>query len=179
MGRRSGNRDHLMQGHQDSPLTELGKQQVLALRGKFRDIKFDRVLSSDLPRAISTARLIIGDSPIEFVTTPALRERNYGPFEEVDKNIYLQAIKQNLGKLPPGVETTSELQSRILGCLTWAAWNWAGDTMLVTSHGSGIKYSLIKLGFEELNDPGLILVNGSYFKVVHDGKKFRVDRHTL
>lgn len=176
-----------MQGHKDSELTELGRQQALQLRIRFRDVHFDRVLSSDSPRAIGTARLIIGDSPLEIVTTPALRERNYGPYEGKHITQYqteLRGLFETQNALPPekkwsfrlapGIETTEEIVNRFLAFINEAAQKYARETILVVSHGSIIKHSVARLGMAEFHDPHPVIKNGSYIKVVHDGSRFSI-----
>ncbi len=69
----------------DPPLTDLGRQQAMAVGPKLDGTKFDSVWSSNLQRAVETSRLAWGDA------TPdeRLRECNFGawegrPFDEVD-----------------------------------------------------------------------------------------------
>jgi probable phosphoglycerate mutase len=47
-----------MQGHQDSPLTELGIRQATWLRDALHDIEFDGIYASSSPRAKKTAEII-------------------------------------------------------------------------------------------------------------------------
>ena len=51
-----GNLYRLAHGHYDSLITERGYQQIAALRRRFADIPVDAVYSSDLRRAMATAR---------------------------------------------------------------------------------------------------------------------------
>jgi len=69
----------------DPPLTDLGRQQAMAVGPKLDGTRFDSVWSSNLQRAVETSRLAWGDA------TPdeRLRECNFGiyeglPFDEVD-----------------------------------------------------------------------------------------------
>lgn len=52
--------------HFDARLTELGEQQVMAARDRYRDRDYDIVLASPLTRAIQTAHGIFGDRGIPF-----------------------------------------------------------------------------------------------------------------
>ena len=63
-------------GHNDVALTELGRDQAVALRPVLSDITFDRVYSSDLSRAIDTQRLALPG--VEGIRTPLLREIDVG-----------------------------------------------------------------------------------------------------
>ncbi len=63
------------QGWCDVKLTEKGREQAKALGEHIKDIKFDRIISSDLVRTKQTVRLVFGDdAEIEF--DARLREIN-------------------------------------------------------------------------------------------------------
>lgn len=63
-------------GQMDIPLTDLGRQQALAAGDKLRNIKFDKVFSSDLSRASETCVIALPDSEPELM--PILREYAIG-----------------------------------------------------------------------------------------------------
>lgn len=187
-GETKWNREGKMQGHSDSPLTEEGKRQAIRLNGLLHDVHFDRVLSSDLPRAVSTARIIIGDSSLEIITTKDLRERSYGSYEGKDIGIYKRELKEQFDivnnlpvekrwtlRLAPGIETNQEMCDRFMLCIGEAVKNYTGDTILVSSHGSVIKYSVASLGVVRFHDPHLVINNGCYIKIVRDGSGFKVE----
>ena len=54
-GQSEGNRLHLHCGWSDTPLSELGHQQARAANAYLKDIPFDRIYCSDVPRARQTA----------------------------------------------------------------------------------------------------------------------------
>src|SRR5206468_11831561 len=71
-GQTEFNRERRIQGHVDSPLTELGVRQARAVGWLLRDLIRDpagwRVVSSPLGRAASTAEIVawmLGDLPVE------------------------------------------------------------------------------------------------------------------
>lgn len=66
-------------GQQDSPLTELGREQALALRPLLAGLRFDRVYCSDLCRAGVTRELALPG--VEVTETPALREYEMGSLQ--------------------------------------------------------------------------------------------------
>lgn len=72
-----------VQGWADSPLTERGVRQGKAVADFLSSISFDRVYSSDLNRAMDTAKYIIEkqEKPVEIEITKQLREAYYGGFE--------------------------------------------------------------------------------------------------
>ena len=78
-----GNRFRIMQGHWDGGVTELGRRQIALLSDRLRDLKFDAVCSSDLYRAMLTASAVYKPRSLPLYTTPALRELNIGPWEQL------------------------------------------------------------------------------------------------
>ena len=64
-GQSEGNRLHLHCGWSDTPLSELGHQQARAANAYLKDIPFDRIYCSDLPRARQTADVRITDAAID------------------------------------------------------------------------------------------------------------------
>lgn len=75
-GESEANRDHVHAGWMDTPLTEKGRAQAAHTAGKLAGIRFDRVWSSDLCRAMETARLALPGREPELL--PVARERNVG-----------------------------------------------------------------------------------------------------
>ena len=70
-----------MQGHNDSPLSELGLQQAGWLKAKLTDISFAAVYSSPSVRALRTAEVICSGREIEIVREPGLIEIGLGAWE--------------------------------------------------------------------------------------------------
>ena len=75
-GETEWNRAGIIQGQDDSPLTEEGIEMGKILREKCKDIHFDAVYSSDLGRAYDTAKIICPDRHI--IKTSLLREIDVG-----------------------------------------------------------------------------------------------------
>lgn len=75
-GQTVANKEHRYVGPWETPLTELGKEQARAIAPILKDIKFQKVYSSNIGRAIETARLALdGREPIQ---TTYLREFDEG-----------------------------------------------------------------------------------------------------
>jgi broad specificity phosphatase PhoE len=66
-------------GRTDIPLTDVGRQQALAVRSKLEGHRFALVLSSPLSRALDTARLAGFGDAVEI--DPDLAEWDYGAWE--------------------------------------------------------------------------------------------------
>lgn len=56
-----------IQGYQDSPLTELGKQQAIWLGEELKEEQIDYIYSSSSDRAFLTADYIQGDRSVSIV----------------------------------------------------------------------------------------------------------------
>lgn len=69
------------QGWNDSPLSEKGIKNANALRERLKDIKFCKVYSSPVGRAIDTARIISGIRKDKIISDKNLREINLGSWE--------------------------------------------------------------------------------------------------
>ncbi|MFD1128999.1 histidine phosphatase family protein [Paenibacillus provencensis] len=70
-----------MQGHQDSPLTELGTRQARWLGEALAEEPIDVIYSSSSGRAVHTAEVIRGSREIPVTLTDNLREMNLGLWE--------------------------------------------------------------------------------------------------
>ena len=142
------------QGITDVPLNENGLNQAKACGEALKDITFDRILSSDLSRALVTAETIRGDRTTPITVDQRLRELNFGDWEamlfsDIEARwpglIDEMYLRPHLVKVPNG-ESFKDLQDRA----------WAGleeflnekdeeETLLVACHGGTIRTLLCKL----------------------------------
>ncbi|MGI5131730.1 histidine phosphatase family protein [Pseudonocardia sp. CA-107938] len=70
-----------MQGHVDSVLTELGREQAAAVAPTVAGLRPDRLVSSDLSRAVDTAELISAATGLPLKLDPRLRETHLGEWQ--------------------------------------------------------------------------------------------------
>jgi probable phosphoglycerate mutase len=63
-----------LQGHLDSPLTELGVIQAEQLADSLVNVEFDVIYSSPSLRTVRTADMIRGERPIDITIEDKLRE---------------------------------------------------------------------------------------------------------
>ncbi len=80
-GETSWNTKDLMQGWQDSPLTNKGFMQAKRLAKRLMNISLHGIYSSTSGRAIHTAEIIKGDRALEVVKNDMLRELCFGQWE--------------------------------------------------------------------------------------------------
>ncbi len=78
------------QGHGNSPLTDLGKQQAKDLAEALKAYPIDVIYCSDLGRAVETAEIIANELKLQLHPTESLREMGFGiwegmPLKEIEK----------------------------------------------------------------------------------------------
>ena len=74
------NARQIMQGQTQGALNERGREQARQVAERLSGEVIDAVIASDLRRAIQTAEVIAKSHGLPVVTTPLLRERDWGSF---------------------------------------------------------------------------------------------------
>ena len=125
-------------GRTDVPLNEVGEAEAKALGQHLRGLEVDRVLSSPLIRAVTTARLAGFGDRLE--TTDALLEFDYGDYEGLTTP-EIRASRPGWDLFRdgcPGGETVEAAAARARGLL--AELTAAGDgRVLLFSHGHQLR----------------------------------------
>lgn len=156
-GETTANALSIIQGHTDVPLNERGVQQAARLAEALKDEKFDAVYSSDLSRAMTTARAIVPEG--EIIALPALREWHLGVWQGKDLDriqkdypeIYAGFCRGEADLRIPGGETQRELWKRIKDFLDFLLKNHPdGGKILLVTHG-GVIRSLFPIFMGENN----------------------------
>lgn len=80
-GETEWNKDKLLQGSTDIPLSDNGRLLARLSGEALADTPFDRIYSSPLVRAYETACLFRGNQPVEIITDDRLRELCFGDYE--------------------------------------------------------------------------------------------------
>jgi broad specificity phosphatase PhoE len=80
-GETDWNREGRLQGHTDTQLNPTGLAQAEALARRLRPHRLDAVLSSDLSRALTTAKIIAEALGLPLSSEPGLRETSVGAAE--------------------------------------------------------------------------------------------------
>lgn len=124
----------------DVRLTELGRHQAAAARDALQDVRFDRVVTSGLPRTLETARTVAPGASIE--SNDALREIESGELRGVDP-AEVQAMMTSAfrGTVPLeqrflGGETIGELFDRVLPEVDALLADDGWDVLLLVLHGA-------------------------------------------
>ncbi len=141
-------------GWEDVPLTKTGEAQAAALRPLLAGERFSSVWSSDLQRALTSARLAYGEP----TTDRRLREMSFGRLEgalwETLEPRWQEGLARFEGFAPPGGETFPELRARVLSFV---------DTLppgrhLVFTHGGVVRLLSREAGLDCFVPTGSLLV---------------------
>lgn len=84
-GETDWNKDGRIQGQLDIPLNKTGRAQAVAMAANAVHFSFDALYSSDLERAIETARALAHYNKLNIQTLAQLRERHFGKFQGLYK----------------------------------------------------------------------------------------------
>ncbi|MDM8525648.1 alpha-ribazole phosphatase [Desulfococcaceae bacterium HSG8] len=109
-------------GQTDLPLNSDGLRQARHWREKLRAIAFDGIYSSDLRRAVQTARIITENSNTDIHVMPRLREIHLGDWEGLPMSEIREIFPgewrkrgENLESYrPPGGESFADLYARVV-----------------------------------------------------------------
>ena len=142
-GETAWNAEGRVQGQLDIPLNETGRWQAHRLALALADEAIDAVYSSDLLRALETARAVSAGSGREIVTDRGLRERGFGEFEGMTfKEIEARWPEQSerwrrrdpaFG--PAGGEVLADFYTRSVDTVARLAQAHPGQTIAVVAHG--------------------------------------------
>ena len=159
-GETEWNKQGILQGWLDSPLTEEGKMAALTLQRKLKDVEFDYVFSSDLGRAIDTAMLIAPSTPIQ--QDARLREIYLGEWQgqRIEHLLQTKSYQSYTNEPQHFQPTTQESFASVTErMLQFIEEKCVGGNVLVVSHGVAIMCLLAhikRLPLKQLWDGGII-----------------------
>jgi len=142
-GQTQFNVQHRIQGWCDSPLTELGKRQALAVRDYFldRQITFDHAFCSTSERCSDTLELIT-DMP--YIRLKGLKEMNYGRLEAESEDLASRdPVECETYYLRFGGESSNTVRDRMISALTSVMQQEECHTVLAVSHG-GASFNFLR-----------------------------------
>ena len=128
-GQTTDNVAQIMQGQRQGQLTPEGESQIGILADKLANVRFDAFVSSDLRRAIDSCSIIARRHDMEVLTTPLLRERDWGDFT----GRFIPELKGL--DFPDNVEKIDEMLHRAEEFLLWISDNYPYQTVLAMGHG--------------------------------------------
>ncbi len=125
------NAAQILQGQTDGQLNATGMAQAEEVAGKMAGEHIDVFVSSDLRRSIQTCEIIAKPHGRKVVTTPLIRERDWGDF--TGKQI--PTLPKDPKDWPDNIETLEKMKSRAQNFLTWLKVTYPGKTVLAVGHG--------------------------------------------
>ena len=138
------NREGLVQGWTDVPLSQVGRRQALRLKDALADVRFSRVITSTLSRASETARIIAAQHDLVPEEYAELREYCCGewegkPYLEVranDRERFWSWFNDPEVTMPGG-ESMAGASRRVLPVIRKVLDELAGSegALLVVAHG--------------------------------------------
>ena len=128
-GETVANKAHILQGQTDGELNDTGRRQAGEVRKKLNGAEIDVYVASDLQRAVETCKIIAGTEHDNLVTTPLLRERDWGSFT----GKYIPDLEGQTW--PDDIKSLEELKSRAQNFLTWLKVTYPDKAVLAVGHG--------------------------------------------
>ncbi|MFC1925839.1 histidine phosphatase family protein [Chloroflexota bacterium] len=152
-GRTVYNRDGRIQGHNQNPLDEEGLVQAGSLRNRLTGKIFSAAFSSDLTRAIETARIILNNRQIALDTSPDLRELDYGLWEGMNLEEIETGYKDEMSRFvegdhdfaPPEGESVTHLLERTGRFVEQVKDQLTEGNLLVVCHGGSLRGLVVHL----------------------------------
>jgi broad specificity phosphatase PhoE len=162
-------------------LTKKGVLQAKALAGKFRDIEFDAIFSSDYVRAKQTAEILRLQRKLAVEAKEVIRERQFGSWagkwstvkHKLQEQIKDLEEKDKMSFVFEDVETEENLYNRFNIFLREIAIANSGKKILVVCHGNLMRTLLWKLGWALYHElPSGSIENTGYYVIQSDGIDF-------
>lgn len=147
------NRERRIQGQVETDLTEEGRRAARQWAPCITQFAPDIILTSDLKRAVDTARLATHGHSLPLETDERLREQYWGSWQgrtladlyenEADELARQEAARWDFR--PGGGESRAEVLDRAITCLREAAMRHEGKTILAVSHLGVVKNIIYRL----------------------------------
>lgn len=135
-------------GHRDTPLSPEGKRQIANLRAKFRRLRPDALISSDLRRCRQTAALLDPDARVE--ASAHLRELDFGDWDGLTSTTcrrrnparFDRWMRDPWSVRPPHGEKLTQLWTRVRRYVSDLARRHKGETVAIVTHAGPIRVLL-------------------------------------
>lgn len=132
-GTTTDNEQEISSGWSDVGLSELGMQQSKTLAEQTKHLVFDMVFTSDLLRAVESARITWGTTyPV--IHDPRLRECNYGDYNGKASSIVDPLQLQHITTPLPNGESYMDVQTRISDFLEDIRQTYDGKHIAIVAH---------------------------------------------
>lgn len=157
------------QGHSDIPLNMTGVEQAAQAAESLKNENIDQIYSSDLSRALETARTINQHHSKPIVLDERLREQNLGRWEGLfHKDIHKifpeewEAFRKDPGGTQiDGGESVGQLSDRVCEVFTEIAEKHANESVLVVAHGLALAVFLCHIQGKPLEEAYKLIVENA------------------
>jgi len=173
-----------IQGQRDSELTANGIAQAEAIARRLAGEEFDVLVSSDLGRALATARRIAERCGRSIVIDARLRERHFGvgeglSYDQVGRDFpdaFSRARETDPDFAIPGGESRRAFHARVTGAFEALAREHAGRRVAVVTHG-GVLATLYRFvhGIPVAMPHKVAITNATYNALSVLGSKWTVE----
>ena len=123
------NARQIMQGQTQGKLNDHGIQQAETVSKRLAEEPIDAVVASDLHRAVETAEIIARPHHLPVVTTPLLRERDWGAFT----GRFIPDLKGLVW--PDDVESEETMMMRAVDFLEYITATYPDQRVVAVGHG--------------------------------------------
>lgn len=141
-GETEWNKDDRFRGRSDIPLNEAGQAQAQRIADRLKQIKFDAIYASPLPRAVQSAAPLAAGQGLSIEESADLLDIDYGAWEGMareDIRVKYPDLYQTWVKTPgrvkfPGGESVRQVRLRVEKLLSELCEDHLGETIALFSH---------------------------------------------
>jgi 2,3-bisphosphoglycerate-dependent phosphoglycerate mutase len=155
-------------------LSATGRQQARELGLRRRDDRIDAVFSSDLGRAVETARIAFADDTIPMLLDWRLRECDYGQRNGMPAAEMHAGRRDHLDVPYPGGESWRQAIGRVGGFIEDLPSRWNGRRVLVIGHIAtkwGLEHTVNGIAVETLAEAEFVWQEGWEYWLAGPGER--------
>lgn len=173
------NQTKRIQGQWNSPLTPEGKEQAKAWGQVLKAYHWDRIITSDLGRALETATLLNDLLQVPLIHDSRLREQDWGQWtgktlekvKQEDRGLLTEQVSAGWHFCPPKGENRKMVLKRSQESLKAAVKKWPGTKILVVTHEGVIKCLIYRLLSRQFLPSEPRVIRSHYLHwIIHDEK---------
>lgn len=175
-GQTDWNLENRIQGHNELPLNEIGKEQSEKVSLELTHLNAAAIYSSPMLRAKQMAEIIAKGSPCEIVIEENLIEGKFGSIEGMTKAEFKEKFQEDLinlhrmdadtrlrHKLVPDADSILEIAERTIPCLKGIAAKHPDQNVIIVTHGWLMRSLLVVLN--QNDDRSTYVSNGGIIKL--------------
>jgi broad specificity phosphatase PhoE len=172
-GQTDWNIDMRLQGVSDIPLNETGHAQAVEAADVLASQVWNRIISSPLSRARTTAEYVSARMGLGEITVhELLLERSFGAAEGSSYEEWKERLQAGIHA--EGAESIEDLEIRAAKLLEEVASSYAGERILAVSHGALIRKIIGMVSNGEFPREGERFGNASLTTIAYDGQNWSI-----